>query len=149
LGEHLRESRAAQTLRVDTQPIEIGEQAELEAAIVAAADEGVQGLVVLDHSFFNAHAAAIAALASQHKLITAGTIELARAGGLIGYGVNFSDLFRRAASIVDKILKGAKAGDIPIEQATKFQTIVNLETARALGLDLPTEILARADEVIE
>ena len=76
-------------------------------------------------------------------------MELPAGGGLIGYGVNFSVLFRRAAAFVDKILKGAKPGDIPVEQATKFKLVLNLKTAKALGLDLPATVLARADEVIE
>jgi putative ABC transport system substrate-binding protein len=68
---------------------------------------------------------------------------------MLAYGVNFPVLFRRAASFVDKILKGAKPGDLPVERATKFETIVNLKTAKALGIELPTSILLRADEVIE
>jgi putative tryptophan/tyrosine transport system substrate-binding protein len=75
--------------------------------------------------------------------------EFAEAGGLIGYGVNFLEMYRRAAVFVDKILKGAKPADIPVEQATKFAVVTNLKTAKALGLDVPTSILLRADEVIE
>jgi putative tryptophan/tyrosine transport system substrate-binding protein len=105
--------------------------------------------VVLDHAFFAANAAAIAALALQRSLISAGALEFVRAGGLVGYGVNFPELFRRAAHLVDKILKGAKPGDIPIEQATKFVTVVNLKTAKALGLEIPPTVLAAAQEVIE
>ena len=76
-------------------------------------------------------------------------MELPAGGGLIGYGVNFSVLFRRAAAFVDKILKGAKPGDIPVEQATKFKLILNLKTAKTLGLEIPRTLLARVDEVIE
>jgi putative ABC transport system substrate-binding protein len=91
----------------------------------------------------------IAALAARHRLASIGPLELPASGGMIGYGVKFSDFFHRAAFLVDKILKGTKVGDIPIEQATKFKSVVNLNTAKALGLEVPGTVLARADEVIE
>jgi putative tryptophan/tyrosine transport system substrate-binding protein len=75
--------------------------------------------------------------------------EYVEAGGLISYGPNFPDLFRRAAELVDKVLRGTKPGDIPVEQPTKFDLVVNLTTAKALGLEIPSSVLARADEVIE
>jgi putative ABC transport system substrate-binding protein len=75
--------------------------------------------------------------------------EYVDAGGLISYGANFPDLFRRAAEVVDKILRGTKAGDIPVEQPTKFELAINLNAAKALGLQVPPTLLARADEVIE
>jgi putative ABC transport system substrate-binding protein len=140
---------AANALRVELRSIEVGGPNDFESAFSALADNQVDGFVVWDHTLFIANAAAIAALATKHHLPSIGPLELPANGGLMAYGVNFADLFRRAATFVDKILKGAKPGDIPVEQATRFKTILNLKIANALGLDVPTSILLRADEVIE
>ena len=86
---------------------------------------------------------------SPRRLPSSGFPEFVRAGGLLTYGINFPDTDYRAAALVDKILKGAKAADLPIERSTKFNLTINLQTARALALDLPATVLARADEVIE
>ena len=92
----------------------------------------------------------IADLALKHRLPTVvGGREYAEAGGLISYAVRYPDLFRRAASYVDKILKGAKPADLPVEQPTKFELVINLKTAKALGLTIPPSLLQRADQVIE
>jgi putative ABC transport system substrate-binding protein len=88
-------------------------------------------------------------LATRGRLLSAGPTYLPKAGGLIGYGIDIPASFRRAAVFVDKILKGAKPADLPFEQAAKFETVLNLRTARTLGLNLPTATLLRADEVIE
>jgi putative ABC transport system substrate-binding protein len=88
-------------------------------------------------------------LAGNNRLATVGTNEFAHVGGLIGYGVDIPELWYRAASFVDRILKGAKPADLPVEQPTKFVLVVNARAARTLGLDLPSTLLARADEVIE
>ena len=93
--------------------------------------------------------AAIAAIAARRRIASIGPLELAAAGGLIGYGVDFPAMYRRAAVFVDKILKGAKPGDLPIQRPTKFLTVVNLKAAKALGLEVPPEVLTTADEVIE
>jgi putative ABC transport system substrate-binding protein len=105
--------------------------------------------VVADHVFFRINAGPINVLAEKDKLPSIGRIELATSGGLLAYGVDFLEQFRRAAVFVDKILKGTKPRDIPVEQATKFITIVNVKTAKILGLEIPPTLLVRADEVIE
>ena len=112
-------------------------------------DTHADGLNVTDDSLFFTNSGMIAETARKNRLIAIGNLEFAQAGGMIGYGVNIPDLFYRAAAFVDKILKGEKPGDIPVEQATKFVTIVNLKVAKAMGIDVPTSLLLRADEVIE
>ncbi len=105
--------------------------------------------MVIDDATLIANAPTVARLALQHRLPSGGWPDYAVAGRLISYGVKFPDMFRRAATFVDKILKGTKPAELTVERATKFETIVNFKTAKALGLDVPTAILLRADEVIE
>jgi putative tryptophan/tyrosine transport system substrate-binding protein len=93
--------------------------------------------------------APIASIGAKYRLASIGPVDLAASGGLMGYGVDLLAMWRRAAYFVDKILKGAKPGDIPIEQATKFVSAINLKTAKTLGLEIPPTLLAAADEVIE
>jgi putative ABC transport system substrate-binding protein len=140
---------AAQALNVAIRPIEVGEPGEFDNALSSWVAPQAGGFVMQDHGFLLANSNTIAALAIRHRLLSIGPLELPTSGGLFGYGVKFSDFFRRADSFVDKILKGTKPGDIPIEQAAKFKSIVNLKTAKMLGIDVPTSILLRADEVIE
>jgi putative ABC transport system substrate-binding protein len=139
----------AKALKVELQPIEVGRQTEYDSAFSTWADQQIGALVVTDHAQLLANVNAIAALAAKHRFPSIGPLELPSSGGLVGYGVNFSDMFRRAASFVDKILKGVKPGDIPVEQATKFKLVLNLKTAKGLGLDIPPMLSARADELIE
>ncbi|HKG01430.1 MAG TPA: ABC transporter substrate binding protein, partial [Xanthobacteraceae bacterium] len=114
----------------------------IERAGAEAVETGDDGMVA-------GNLGAIAALAARGRLLSTGPKEVAQAGGLMGYGVDIFATYRRAGIFVDKILKGASPADLPIEQATKFATVLNLRTARALGLDVPTATLLRADEVIE
>jgi ABC-type uncharacterized transport system substrate-binding protein len=104
----------------------------------------IGALVVSDSPQFLVNADAITALAAKHHLPSIGALEFTASGGILAYGMNFSGSFRRAADVVDKILKGAKPGDIPIERATKSKFVLNLKTAKALGLDIPPTLLARA-----
>jgi putative ABC transport system substrate-binding protein len=139
----------AKALRVELHPIEVREPAEYAGAFSAWSNRRIDTLVVLDHAQFISNAEMITALAAQYRFPSIGPLELPAAGGLMGYGVNFAAMFRRAAAFVDKILKGAKPGEIPVEQATKFNFVINVKTAKALGLDVPPMLLARADEVVE
>jgi len=112
--------------------------------------EHAGALIVLPDGFFLAQARRIAELATQHRLPTIFFIrEAVEAGGLMSYGQNILEQFYRAATYVDKILKGAKPGDLPVEQPTQFELVINLKTAKALGITIPQSILLRADRVIE
>jgi putative tryptophan/tyrosine transport system substrate-binding protein len=110
----------------------------------------VEALFVFGDPMFSVHRGRLADLAVRHRLPTMYTNRPhVEAGGLMCYGPNFSDLWRRAAAYVDKILKGARPADLPVEQPTKFELVINLKTAKALGLEIPATLLTRADEVIE
>jgi putative ABC transport system substrate-binding protein len=140
---------AARTMNVEVRPVELGGIDELERAFPIAGFAPLDGVVFTDHPLLLTNAATVAAFAEKRGLPAIGAPIIAAHGGLIGYGVDFPLMFRRAAVFVDKILKGANPGDIPIEQATKFKTIVNLKTAKALGVEIPPTLLASADELIE
>jgi putative ABC transport system substrate-binding protein len=105
--------------------------------------------VIHEDTVLNANASALAIFAAVRRLPSSGFPEFVRAGGLLAYGINIPDTDYRAAAFVDKILNGAKAADLPVERSTKFKLTINLQTATALGEDLPATVLARADEVIE
>jgi putative ABC transport system substrate-binding protein len=122
---------------------------EFSLAFAAMAKSRVDSVVVTEDGEFAASFPAIATLALANQLPSIGAREYAEAGGLIGYGVNILNLYRRAAYFVDRILKGAKPVDLPVEQPTKFELIVNLKSAKSLGLLIPETFLARADRVIE
>jgi putative ABC transport system substrate-binding protein len=122
---------------------------EFEGAFAAMIKQRAGGVVIPEFLQLNIHANEIAELALKHHLPLAGNSEFAEAGGLIGYGANIIEMFRRAAYFIDKILKGTKPADLPIEQATKFDLVVNMKTAKALGIKIPDSIMLRADKVIE
>src|SRR5262249_20921441 len=116
----------------------------------AMARERADGLLVLTDSMFNIHRTRLAGLAATYRLPTMyGIREFVVAGGLMAYGVNLLDYMQGAAFYVDRILRGARAGDLPVEQPKKFELVINLKTAKALGLTIPPPLLARADQVIE
>ena len=140
---------AARILGLDVALIEMRRPEDIASAF-AAFKSGVAAIYVCTDPLVLAQRARINTLALAARLPTIyGPREHVEAGGLMSYGANFPDLFRRAADLVDKILRGAKPGDLPVEQPTKFDLVVNLTTAKALGLEIPPTLLARADEVIE
>lgn len=140
---------AAKALKVDLQRFEVRDASEFDSAFAAMSKQRIEGVVIFDDPMLIANAAAAAKLAARHRIAAIGFVDVADAGGLLAYGINFPTLFRRAAVFVDKILKGANPGDLPIERATTFELVVNLKTARALGITLPPSVLVRANKVIE
>lgn len=147
---YLRElEHAAAQLKVELHQFAVTGIEELPGAFAAMGKKGVEAAVIGEDPVLNTNAKAIAALAVTHRVPASGFTNFADAGGLLGYGANRPRVYARAANFVDKILKGAKPGDLPIERATKFDLIVNLKTAKALGVKIPPQLLLRADKVIE
>ncbi len=140
---------AARSLKLGLQQFQVRGPNDFESAFAAMAKNRVDALVVGNDGMLITNARAIGDLAAKQRLPSTGPNEFAQAGGLIGYGVNLSEQYRRAAAFVDKILKGAKPSDLPVERATKFELVVNMKTANALGIKIPQSILLRADEVIQ
>jgi putative ABC transport system substrate-binding protein len=141
---------AARGLSLELRVLEIPAPDSFEGAFDAAVKWRADALNVLSSAFFNSQRVRIAELATKYRLPAMyESAEFVRAGGLIAYGASFYDLFRRAATYVDKIIKGAKPGELPVEQPSKFELVINLKTARTLGLEIPPKVLALADEVIE
>jgi putative ABC transport system substrate-binding protein len=141
---------AARSLGVQLQLLEARGPDEFDAAFAALSKERAGALLVLPDSVFNRHRARVTGLAAKNRLPSMyGTSEWVKAGGLISYGLHLPDVFRQSATFVDKILKGAKPADLPVEQPTKFELVINLKTAKALGLTIPPSVLARADEIIQ
>jgi len=143
---------AAQRLAVEATAGNVRNAAEIEYAITSFAQQQKEngGLVVLPHALSVFNASAIIALAQRYRMPNIHAVaEAVAAGGLVSYGINWNGQFRRAAEYVDRILKGTKPADLPVQQPTKFDLVINLKSARAIGLEIPPTILLRADEVIE
>jgi putative ABC transport system substrate-binding protein len=137
---------AAQTLGMQIEPVAVKGPADFDSALRRDAD----GLLVLNSPLFTTHRGRVVELSVKIRLPAVyGYREVVQTGGLMSYGTHFSDLYRRAGIYAGKIIKGAKPADLPVEQPTKFELVINLKTAKALGLSVPPSLLARADEVIE
>ena len=140
---------AAKALKLDLQQFDAQRQPEILIAFSAIAKKHIDAVVVQQDTLFIANAREIAELALKYRIACVGTKEFAEAGGLIGYGANDADLYRRGAYFIDRILKGAKPGDLPFEQATKFELVINLKTAKAIGANIPQAVMLRADKLIQ
>ncbi len=141
---------AAAALPIELKLISIRRPEEIAPAFSAIGRGPGQALFVVEDPLFTTHGSMLLRLAAAARLPTMyGAKHWAEAGGLLSYGANYEDLVRRSAGYVDRLLKGAKTGDLPIEQPTKFDLVVNLRTAKALGIAIPQPILQRADEVIQ
>ena len=140
---------AAGSLKVVLIPAPVHSDVEIETAIIALGRESGGGLVVIPDGFTFVHRASIILAAARNNVPAVSGLAFAEDGGLLSYGADLVDNHRRAASYVDRILRGAKPGDLPVQLPTKFEMVVNLKTAKALGLRIPPSIHLRADEIIE
>ena len=151
-GEQVRTAEiAARSVGLQLHVLKVARPGDLEATVAEAKRGGAAALIVLGSPFFSTHRARLVELAARYRLPAMyhqGEF-VEGAGGLISYGPDFHDLFRRSAVYVDRILKGARPGDLPIEQPSKFELVINLRTARSLGLTIPPSLLQRADRVID
>jgi ABC-type uncharacterized transport system substrate-binding protein len=141
---------AARTLNMRLDVLDAGSLTKLDGALAAIGTSGARGLIVTADPFLVANRAKIAQFAASKRLVSVYfTRDFVDAGGLMSYGSSIAESFRRAARYVDKILKGAKPADLPVEQPTTFELVINLKTAKALGLTIPQSLMLRADQVIE
>jgi putative tryptophan/tyrosine transport system substrate-binding protein len=141
---------AAATLKVEPLTTKVHSTSDIEAALMALGQQPYSGLIVAPDTFTLTHAELIITLAARHRLPAVyGFRQSTAIGGLISYGPDTPDTVKRSASYIDRILKGEKPGDLPVQAPTKYELVINLKTAKALGLEVPQTLLARADEVIE
>jgi putative ABC transport system substrate-binding protein len=150
IGQFAIIQSVATSVAVDVRPLNMGEATEIERAVAAVAHSANGGLIVLASALAVRHRDLIVTLAARHKLPAVYyERHFVDAGGLISYGADYLDQFRRAAGYVDRILKGEKPAELPVQSPTKYELVINLKTAKALGLTIPPTIISRADEVIE
>jgi putative ABC transport system substrate-binding protein len=141
---------AAASIGLKLESLQIGAADDLEAAFSIAARNRLNALVVVGGGVLNRQKKRILAFEMRNRLPTMHEqLDFAESGGLMAYGVNIAEMFRRSASYVDKILRGAKAGELPVEQPKKFELLINLKTAKQIGVMIPPTVLARADKVIK
>src|SRR5262249_51907511 len=141
---------AAPRLAIEAVPGHVHNTAEIERVISSFAQKPDGGLIALPHALTVFNASAIITLAHRYRMPDVHALaEVVAVGGLVSYGLNWNDQFRRAAEYVDRVLKGTKPADLPVEQPTKFELVINLKTAKAIGFEIPPTLLTRADEVIE
>jgi putative tryptophan/tyrosine transport system substrate-binding protein len=141
---------AAETLAAEVSATPVRDEAEIEAAVSAFAREPDGGLIVAPDPFINSHRALVVGLAERHRLpVIYGFQHFVREGGLISYGPDALDIVRRSASYVDRVLRGEKPGELPVQAPAKYELLINLKTAKELGLTVPTALRVRANEVIE
>ena len=150
IGQFAAVQAVAPSLGMELSPVDVRDAGEIERAITAFASSSDGGLIVTASALATRHSDLIIALAARHRLPAVYADRyFVDAGGLVSYGPDFIDQYRRAADYVDRILKGEKPADLPVQAPTKYDLAINLKTAKALGLDVPATVLARADEVIE
>jgi putative ABC transport system substrate-binding protein len=150
IGQFAVIQSVAPSVGIEVSPVNVREASEIERAVTAFARSPNGGLIVTGSALAGIHRDLILALAARHKLPAVySSREFVTAGGLVSYGSDFVDQYRRAAGYVDRILKGAKPADLPVQAPTKYVLTINLKTAKAMGLTVPPSLLARADEVIE
>jgi putative ABC transport system substrate-binding protein len=141
-------SEAARAVNVQLQLFDAAEPAEYAKVFADMTARRMEAVAITEEATLIANASPIAALAQQHRLPSVGNKEFAQAGGLIGYGANRDELFRRAATLADRLLRGARPADVPVEQPTRFELVLNQRSARAIGVSLPQAMALRADETI-
>src|SRR3984893_2093412 len=150
IGQFAAAQAVAPSLGVELSPVDVRDAGEIEHAVTAFARSSNDGLIVTASALATRHRDLIIALAARHRLPAVYSYRyMVAAGGLVSYGPDSIDQYRRAAGYVDRILKGEKPADLPVQAPTKYELVINLKTAKALGLDIPTTVLSRADEVIE